>query len=154
MNGKLNGAARRASAAVQGQNLFLVAQQHDRSGLVFRRVILPQQLPKAGVFAVGLQRPLDLDLRVHAPGHLETGNPVRDPKQGRIPSVSVAGHENQIARLGSLKHRGQQDQRLGRPGVSDRIPECFLHTGSSDQIPDRAKRPVAPFGWERQSPRW
>ena len=74
-----------------------------------------------------MQRPLHLNLRIHAPGNLKTRNPVRDPKQRRITPVSVAGNEDQIARPGPFKHRGQQDQRLGRPGVPDRIPKRFLH---------------------------
>ena len=150
VNGKLDDATRRAFPAIQGQNLLLVAQQHDWSGFVLRRVILPNQFPKAGVFAIGLQGPLHLNLRIHAPGNLKTRNPVRDAEQRRIPPIPIAGHKDQIARWARSSTAASRTNGWAVPASPTRIPKRFLHLGSAYQIPGRAKRPAELFGWERQ----
>ncbi len=127
MKRELDRAALGALPAVQRQDLLLVTEQHDRGGDVGGRIILAHQLAKAGVLPVGRQGPLDLDLRVNTPHRAKTGNRFGHLEYGGVSTVSIANRKNQISGLGSFEHRGKKNERLGRAGITDGIPERVLH---------------------------
>ena len=122
--GELDGAALRAPAAVERQQLLAIAPQDDRRRHVARDRLLPHELPEAGVAPVGRERTLHLDLACNTLAG--RNRPAGGAQHDRVRAVAVGDDQDQVAGLGALESGGEHEERLHGAGVAERRPEALL----------------------------